>query len=99
MPKEVTKMLIGGFLLVKMLCFHLYFRTYEYHTQAEISPECKRYFKLIGLVIYTAYIELYYERLPANPDNIQDITMINEVPQIRKEQLYYSKNENFDFFF
>lgn len=83
-------MLIGGFLIVKMLCFHLFFRTYEYHSTVELDKNCKRYFKLIGLVIYTAYIELFLEKTPANPDNINEITMINEIPGIITSPLYYS---------
>ena len=91
MSNRVSKMLIGGFLLINIMVYNLFFRTDEYSKGFEVSAEAKRYFKLMGLVIYHAFIELYYQKIRADPDNVAVITQLVNIPTKTNTPLYYSK--------
>lgn len=85
-----------------MLCYYLLLRTSEYSEQFHITDDVRKYFKLIGLVIYTSYMDMFEEAIIADPGNIEEITLLGNIPTARQTPLYFckfdSKCANFDFF-
>lgn len=52
-------MLIGGFILVRILCYELLNRTGEYSKEFSITNEMHLYFKMMGLIIYLAFMDIF----------------------------------------
>jgi hypothetical protein len=84
-------MLIGGYVLVRMLCYFMLFRTTEYSIQYDIPEEVEKYFKLIGLIIYTSYMDQFVNSIQPDPGNIEEITLHGAPPTPRTKPLYFCK--------
>lgn len=54
-----------------------------------MSPEFVKYLKLIGLVIYTSFIDQFEQTIPPNPTNVNKISLIDNAPSKRKRPLYF----------
>ena len=80
MDAKVSKLLIGGFVLIRMLCYYLLFRTSEFSREFEMTIEFQKYLKLIGLVIYTSFIDQFEETIQPDPGNIEEITLLGNAP-------------------
>ena len=78
--------------MIRILCYYLFLRTTEYSLQFTITEDCKRYFKMMGFVIYTAYIEVFLNAIYADPNNTKKVTLIANTPKPRQKPLYFCKN-------
>lgn len=84
-------MLIGGFVLIRALCFELLNRTGEYSKEFQVTEEMHVYFKMMGLIIYVAFMDTFELSLSPVVGNTEAISAGVSKPSYRKAPMYFCK--------
>lgn len=84
-------MLIGGYILVRVLCYELLNRTGEYSKEFQVTEEMHVYFKMMGLIIYVAYMDTFELSLSPIKGNTESITAGITKPNFKRAPIYFCK--------
>jgi len=86
---ELSEMLIGGFLLIRVLVHRILFKTNLQFRAKAGDENFEKYLRLIGIIIYYAFKEIYDNLNPIIPDNLRIVTF-TVPPEPLFDPLFYS---------